>query len=86
MYTLSTMTTLYLSFDIEADGSAPSIHNMLSIGIYGFDNNNVNVFNYQRNIAPHASRTPEERCMKEFWEKNPEAWKFVHQNQVTAEQ
>lgn len=76
---------LYLSFDIETDGDAPSVNNMLSIGIYGFDQTGAAVVEYQRNIAPHDTKVSDERCMKEFWNKNPEAWAFVQQDQVSAE-
>jgi hypothetical protein len=78
--------TLYLSFDIEADGDAPSVSNMLSLGIYGFDSTGKKVDEFQRNIAPHATKKPDKRCMTEFWAKNPEAWAFVQTDQVTAEE
>lgn len=82
---MSTSKTLYLSFDIEANGPCPSVNSLVSIGIYGFDNNKLKIVEYQRNIIPHPSRVIDEKNKKEFWDVNPGAFAFVQTNQVSAE-
>ena len=77
---------LFLSFDIEADGPSPSRNSMLSIGISGLNENGQEIISYQRNIAPHPNRVVDQRTKIEFWDKNPEIYKFVTSNQVSAEQ
>lgn len=73
---------LYLSFDIEADGSVPIINNLLSIGICGIDINEKIIFEYEANIEPLESHVQETKCMEEFWLKpeQKEAWDYLHTN------
>jgi hypothetical protein len=78
--------TVCLSFDIEADGDAPSNSNMLSIGIVAFDCTGSWKATFQRNLFPHSTKVPDQRCMEEFWAKNPVASAFVKTNCVTPEQ
>lgn len=75
------METCYLSFDIEADGDSPSVSNMLSIGVYGLTKNKTEVCRFQRNLKPLPDKKASTRCMTEFWDKNPDAWKFVNSDQ-----
>ena len=77
---------LYLSFDIEADGPAPNVNSMISIGIYGFDGMGKEVVSYQRNIEPHPTRVVDKRTKEEFWDKHPEMYKFIQTKQATAEE
>ena len=77
---------VYLSFDIEADGDAPSVNNLLSIGIFAFDSSGSEVTTYQRNLFPHPTKVADERCIREFWDKHPEVSAFVKTNQVSPEQ
>ena len=77
--------TLFLSFDVKADGDSPTVNNMLSIGIVGFDSTGTFTEEFQRNIRPHPSKQPDTRCMREFWENYPEAHAFVQQDMVSAE-
>ena len=79
------MTKLYLSFDIEADGDTPMQNNMLSFGIAAYDSSGKEVGFLQRNLIPLEGHVADERCMREFWDKNPEAWEFVNQNRVPAQ-
>ena len=74
------MQKLYLSFDIEADGPSPYLNNMLSFGISGITQDGKEVFSFQRNLSPLYNKKRDEKCMSEFWDKNPEAWKFVNSN------
>ena len=77
--------TATISFDVEADGDSPTMTNMLSIGLYVFDELGDEVCTYQRNIKPRRNKVPDERCMQEFWYRNPKAWAFVQQDQIAAE-
>uniref|UniRef100_A0A6C0E7W5 Uncharacterized protein n=1 Tax=viral metagenome TaxID=1070528 RepID=A0A6C0E7W5_9ZZZZ len=72
--------TLYLSFDVEADGPDPSHNNMLSLGIYGFTKDKTEVFTWQRNFYPRPGKASDPECMINFWSKNQKAWKFVNTN------
>ena len=77
------MEKIYLSFDIEADGQSPAFNNMLSIGIAGYKVNGDVVLEWQKNILPDHEKHMEQRCWDEFWSKQPDAWNFVHTNQVS---
>ena len=88
VYSINKMTTkktLYLSFDIEADGPSPSVNSMLSIGIWGFDTNGREIATFQRNIKPHPSRTEDLPTKVRFWDKNLKIKEFVSTNQADAE-
>jgi DNA polymerase III alpha subunit (gram-positive type) len=77
-------TKVYASFDIEADGAVPVLHNMLSLGISFHDSEGNKLKEFQRNIKPLPGRQAEKKCMEEFWDKNPEAWKSATSNQCEA--
>ena len=79
---VSEQETLYLSFDVEADGPDPSHNNMLSLGIYGFTKNKTEVFTWLKNFYPRPNKAPNHECMLNFWSKNPDAWAFVNTNRV----
>ncbi len=74
---------LYMHFDVEADGECPDTSNMLSLGISGAVADGTEVYTYLQNITPRDDRAPGERCMREFWDKNPVAWAAVTKDQVT---
>ena len=76
------MQKLYLSFDIEADGPSPAHNNMLSLGIYGFDQDKNEVFTWQKNFFPRIGKKADHKCMTEFWDKQPQAWAFVNKDRV----
>lgn len=73
------------SFDIEADGQSPALNSMLSIGIVAYNESGKEIDTFQINLEPIPGHVQEERCMREFWDKEPEAWKFVNTNRVPAE-
>lgn len=73
---------LYLSFDIEADGPAPSVNNMMSIGIWGFNGDGDEVVSYQRNLKDAPGHVLDVPTKERFWDKNPEALAFVQKDQV----
>ena len=65
---------LYLSFDIKADGNNVMCNNMLSIGIYGIDKSENEVFTFYANIEELDGHIQDKRCMQEFWSHHPIAW------------
>lgn len=71
-------TKVFFALDIEADGASLAHHSMRSIGIVVFDEDGKELEVYQANIRELRDRVPEQRCMVEFWDKEPEAWKFVN--------
>lgn len=74
---------LYLSFDVETDGPSPLVNNLLSIGIVGFEENTkTEVFEFETNIIPLPTHTPDTQCMETFWLKpeQKEAWDYLKTN------
>jgi hypothetical protein len=69
--------TLYLSFDVEADGNNAMINNMLSLGIYALDSDGNEIFTFYSNFLELDGHIAERRCMEEFWAKNPESWSLT---------
>lgn len=69
----------YFSVDVEADGPIPGPHSMLSLGCASFDDqgNHLNSFEINLQTLPGATMHPK---TKEFWDKNPEAWKHCRQD------
>ena len=79
----SVKPTVYLSFDIEADGPSPLFNNMLSIGVWGFNESGENVVEWERNLLPRPNKKCDPITMLEFWAKQPEAWAYVNKNRVS---
>jgi len=74
---------LYLSFDVETDGPSPLVNNLLSIGIVGFEENTgTEVFEFETNIIPLPTHTPDIKCLETFWLKpeQKEAWDYLKIN------
>ena len=69
--------TLFISFDIEADGETPALHSMIALGAVAFVRSGREVSTWQSNIMQRADRTPSARCMNEFWRQHPDAWAEV---------
>lgn len=65
---------LYLSFDIETDGDNPLLRNMISIGFVGMTEQFEEIFSYNANLENLTDHIPDENTMKNFWEKNINAW------------
>lgn len=78
------LPTIYLSFDIEADGPSPQHNNMLSIGIWGFNESGEEVVSWERNLFPLSNKRADPNTMVEFWAKNLDAWNYVNLNRVTV--
>lgn len=73
---------LNVSFDIEADGNNPLLHNMISIGMYGIDDNGTEIFTYEANIENLPGHHPQQICMETFWNQPEQktAWEYMQQN------
>lgn len=80
------MDTIYLSFDIEADGPSPQLNNMLSIGICGTDHRGQIIVEWERNIFPRYGKSCDPDTMLEFWSKNQDAWRYINKNRISASQ
>lgn len=67
------MAEIYVSTDIEADGSIPGPHSMLSFGSAAFlaDKTLVSTFSANLELLPGASG--DERTMQ-WWQSQPDAW------------
>lgn len=79
-----TTKTVYLSFDIEADGPSPARNNMISLGICGLDINCNELYRYEANILPLVDHSVDPATMARFWDKNPVAWTHATSNQITC--
>ena len=71
---------LYLSFDIETDGSNPLCNNMLSLGIYGLDKDDKEIMTFYANFNELEGHTQDKKCMEDFWAYNLIAWERTQQN------
>lgn len=73
---------MYVSVDIEADGPTPSQNNLLSIGAAKFDQNGQFIDSFQVNLLEREDGKADPNTMREFWDKNPKAWKASRENAV----
>jgi hypothetical protein len=71
-----------LAVDIEASGSSKKRHGIVSIGASAQDRYSNEVASFQINLSLPSEKEYEEKCIKNFWQKNPEAYKFVQTNMV----
>lgn len=79
-------TTMYFSIDIETDGPIPFDYSMLSFGVVAFEADGTVRGTYEANLdrIPGAQQHPD--TMKNFWEKNPEAWEYCTSNTRPAKE
>jgi len=82
---MSIKHSLFLSFDVEADGECPGINSLLSVGFAGFTKTGEIVFEYEANIKPLPDCTQNANTMA-WWNKpeQQEAYKYVCSNQQDA--
>ena len=67
---------IYVSVDIEADGPAPGIHSMLSLGAAAFElGSREPVATYEAVLSPLEGATQHPETMK-WWSKFPDAWEY----------
>lgn len=72
---------VYVSIDIEADGPAPGLNSMLSLGAAAFVlPSRTPIATYEVNLKPLEGASQNADTM-EWWKKFPEAWDYVTSNQ-----
>lgn len=73
------MPEIYISTDIETDGSIPGINSMLSFGSAAYlpDKTLVSTFSANLETLPEAKSDPKTMA---WWETQPEAWSACHEN------
>lgn len=72
----------YYVFDIEADGPAPATNNMKSFGLVIYDSQYNKLDEFYNTIVSLPDHHEEKKTREEFWDKHPELWKEVNENQV----
>lgn len=65
---------IYFSTDVETDGPIPARHSMLSMASVAILRDGTRLGSYTANLATLPGATQDPRTMREFWDKNPEAW------------
>ena len=77
--------TLYLSFDIEADGPTPGVFSMRSIGMVGLcirDGKSVTEWTFERNLAPLEGAIDDTSTVRWFFNSARDAWEYLNTNVV----
>jgi hypothetical protein len=75
------MKEVYVSIDIEADGPIPGINSMLSLGAAAFQlGDRTPVATFEANMFPLPEAIADIDTM-DWWQRQPEAWAYVNQNQ-----
>jgi hypothetical protein len=69
-----------LALDVETSGSSLIHHGLVSIGATLQDHNSTEIDAFQVNLQLPEDRSFEQRCLEEFWLKNPLAYEFVQKN------
>lgn len=77
---------LYVSLDIEADGPYPIEYSMRNFGMEVFDEEGLTYGTFERNLKPLPEAKEDPDTMKNFWDKNPEAWAYVNTKPQDAQQ
>ena len=72
---------VYISIDIEADGPAPGINSMLSLGAARFNHLGELLDTFSENLKPLPDAQENESTMA-WWKTQPVAWKAATENQV----
>ena len=63
----------YVSIDIEADGPAPGLNSMLSLGAAAFTSDGALAQTFSANLEPLPEAHEDERTMR-WWASQPAAW------------
>lgn len=82
MATATPKPLLFLSFDIEADGPAPGLNSMLSMGFVGINEAGQFVFQFEANLKPLPDANPDSKTLQ--WWAHPDqaaAVDYIAQNQ-----
>lgn len=78
------MVEIYVSTDIEADGPAPGIHSMLSIGSAAFLADKTLISTFSANLETLPDATPDPDTTR-WWATQPEAWRASRENTALPE-
>lgn len=65
---------VYCSTDIETDGPIPARNSMLSFATAAYTLEKGLVGTFSANLLQMEGAKPDPKTMREFWDKNPEAW------------
>lgn len=68
------MIEVYVSTDIESDGPIPGPNSMLSFGSAAYTVKEGCLGTFSANLVQLEGASPDPVTMREFWDKNPEAW------------
>ena len=75
----------YVSIDIEADGPAPGMNSVLSLGVAAFTADGALVDTFSANLEALPEARPDPRTMR-WWAKHPEAWRVCRTHTQDPEQ
>lgn len=70
---------IYVSTDIESDGSIPGPNSMLSFGSAAFNSDGQMISTFSANLHLLEGATPDPVTM-EWWSQNPEAWEACRES------
>lgn len=77
------MSEIFISADIEADGRAPGINSMISLGSVAFriekENGFVQLATFEKNLLELDGAVQDPEIMQ-WWRQNPEAWEYCRRN------
>lgn len=77
---------VFFSIDIETDGPVPLTNSILSLAVVAFDGSGAELDHWEANLFPLRGAVRDPVTMREFWDKNPEAWAYCNQAQDLAEE
>lgn len=66
-----------IALDFESRGGITPLHGFLQLGACLLDMNTGNVLATFNEFANQESYVPEERCMREFWDKHKDVYDFI---------
>ena len=75
----------YVSIDIEADGPAPGLNSMLSLGAAAFTSDGALAQTFSANLEPLPKAHEDERTMR-WWASQPAAWEACRAQTQDTEQ
>ena len=75
----------YVSIDIEADGPAPGLNSMLSLGAAAFTSDGALAQTFSANLEPLPGAYEDERTMR-WWASQPAAWEACRARTQEPEQ
>ena len=76
---------VFISGDVETDGPAPGINSMLSAGLVAFTLRKGILSEWEGNFMPLRDAVQDIKTMRNFWDKEPEAWAACRTNPQPAE-